>query len=127
MLMGSVMMTGYMFKGAEERLRLRNALGGGSSSGGGGGGGMSGGIDGGAGAWRGDAPAVPGPARGAGQQQAGGGGSGGGGGGVLDDRMYAPGVQKSRVQVRGPGGWIGGPKPAVSWGAGPVSGSSTAA
>lgn len=47
MLMNSVMLTGYMFKSAEERYRLRNALGGGSLAGGrGGGGGLGGGSGG---------------------------------------------------------------------------------
>jgi hypothetical protein len=114
MLMNTVMLTGYMFKSAEERLRLRSALGGGS----------------------GDALAAAPPqhqrppaqaqaqqqqlqqqqhgtsSRGASSSGSGSGasssGSGSGGGGssmssVLDEEEYAPGVQKSRVQVGGAG------------------------
>lgn len=96
MLMNTVLLTGYMFKRADERCRLKTALGLGDSS-------TSTGSS---------TSSVVGSGSEAQQQQqwgsagggsAGSGGSGGGkvdGGGVLGEDTYAPGVQK-RVQVSG--------------------------
>ena len=86
-LMLSVMMTGYLFRNAQYRLELRNALGGA------------------AGRTSGSSTSSHAAARPAGQQQ---GGVSSGlqraqsapqQGSVLDQETYAPGVQKSRVQV----------------------------
>jgi hypothetical protein len=89
MLMNTVMLTGYMFKSAEERFRLRSALGI-----------QGGGASGGAGAGAAQQLQQQPQQQQMRQQQAAGAGGGalGAGGGVLG-KQYAPGVQKSRVQV----------------------------
>ncbi|KAI8473137.1 MAG: hypothetical protein J3K34DRAFT_519159 [Monoraphidium minutum] len=98
MLMNTVMLTGYMFKSAEERFRLKAALG--YAAGGGGtaaaaaarqqAGGQAAEGGGGAPQWR--------AAGGGGGGDSGSVVAGGGSGGILDERRYAPGVQKSRVE-----------------------------
>jgi hypothetical protein len=84
-LMLSVMMTGYLFRNAQYRLELRNALGGASIRSGAGGS-----------AATVQQSSVLQRSQSAPEQ-----------GSVLDEEAYAPGVQKSRVQVREPYWWRG--------------------
>jgi len=92
-LMNTVMLTGYMFKSAEERYRLRTALGG---AGAGAAGPLLDAMQQQPGAGRGSSALAP-----SSSSSSDGGGSSGRSSSlssILDEDQYAPGVQKSRVQ-----------------------------